>query len=119
MPHGGVQLQSTMVDKRVPRGLQELKDEIAKLYAERSELMARAIQIRSHAHSFGDARVLDDKTREYLIFEIVQLIANWDQGADQGADVRVDVDGDIAPILFAIVELEERIAALEGELPEN
>lgn len=108
-----------MGDKRMPRRLQELKAEIAKLYTERSELMAGAIQIRSQAHSFGDSRALDDKTREYLIFEIVQLIANWDQGEDCGADVQPDVDGDIAAILSAIVELEERIAALEGELPET
>ncbi|HEY7674884.1 MAG TPA: hypothetical protein VH867_06630 [Burkholderiales bacterium] len=108
-----------MVDKRVAQRLQELKAEIANLYAERSELMARAIQIRFEAHSFGDSRILDDKTREYLIFEIVQLIANWDQGADRGGNVKVDVDGDIAGILSAIVELEEHIAALEGELPET
>lgn len=94
-----------------------LRDDIANLYAKRSELMAGLLQNLSGAKGLGDYRALDPRTQEHLTFEIVQLIANWD-GA-KVVDPDVATDGDITGVLSSIVELEESIADLEARLPEN
>jgi hypothetical protein len=96
---------------------QALKAEIAMLYAQRGALMSDLLTRHAHARGLTDLGELDEKTREHLTFEIVQLIARWD-GA-RGAGREAAADDDVGPILAAIVELEDSISALEGDLPEN
>jgi hypothetical protein len=97
--------------------VRELRVEIAKLYTERSKLMAELLQNRSLARGFGDSRTLDEKIREYLMFEIAHLIAKWDREKVQVADF--EPGGGVPSMLSDIVDLEERISALEDELPDD
>jgi len=92
----------------------ELEDQIAKLYDRRSVLVADLMQHVSHARGLGDAEGLDDKTKEHLTFEVVQLIARWEgAGPPPGAD-----DDEAGTAVSAIVELEDAISQLEERLPE-
>lgn len=93
----------------------ELKAEIAKLYDQRSVLVADLMQQVSHARGLGDAEGLDEKTKEHLTFDVVQMIASW-EGAGQPPGPEI---GETGAAVSAIVELEEAIADLEDRLPEN
>lgn len=92
--------------------VQALKAEIAQLYGRRSALVADLVQYVSHARGLGDVEALDEKTKEHLAFDVVQLIANWEMaGSPPGAE------DDAGAAISAIVEIEETIAALEERLP--
>jgi len=95
-----------------PEPVQALKAKIAQLYGRRSALVADLVQYVSHARGLGDAEGLDEKVKEHLTFDVVQLIANWEQG---GPPPGADDDAGVA--ISAIVEIEEAIAALEEHLP--
>ncbi len=92
--------------------VQALKAEIAQLYGRRSALVADLMQYVSHVRGLGDADGLDEKTKEHLTFDVVQMIATWEMaGPPPGAD------DDAGSAISAIVEIEEAIAALEERLP--
>jgi hypothetical protein len=101
-----------LIDRESTR---QLKAEIAGFYVRRGVLMADLLQNLSRAQELGDYRALDERTKEHLKFEIVQLIANWDGAKVVGPDV--NTDGDITRILSAIADLEDSICALESQLP--
>lgn len=101
------------MSRNQPNG--ELKAEIAKLYDQRSVLVADLMQQISHARGLGDAGRLDEKTKEHLTFEVVRLIANWE---GSGPPPDSDDGRDAAAQLSAIVELEDAISELEERLPE-
>ena len=96
---------------------QALKAEIATLYSQRGALMADLLTRHAHARGLTDLGELDEKTREHLTFEIVQLIARWDGARSTGREAVAE--DDVGPILDAIVDLEDSISDLEGDLPEN
>ena len=92
--------------------IRSLKTEIAGLYERRSVLVADLIQNVSHTRGLGDADLLDEKTKEQLTFDVVQLIANWETAATPPT-----ADDESGAAISAIVEIEEAIAALEERLP--
>jgi len=96
---------------------QKLKTDIAALYARRGTLMTDLLTRQAHARGLTDLGELDEKTREHLTFEIVQLIASWDGSRGAGHDAAAD--DDVGAILAAIVDLEDSISVLESDLPES